>query len=66
MVRGSNDKLVVLSHGFWQRQFGGSKSVIGMRVVLGGDFVRDRRRDAGVVSLSIAAHRRLHPILDDS
>jgi len=36
MVRGANDKLVVLSHDFWERQFGGSTSVIGRRVTLGG------------------------------
>jgi predicted permease len=37
MVRGANDKLVVLSHDFWQRQFGGATSVIGRRVTLGGE-----------------------------
>jgi len=37
MVRGSNDRLVVLSHAFWQRQFGSASSVIGKRVTLGGD-----------------------------
>ena len=37
MVRGSNDKLVVLSHAFWQRQFGGAQSVIGQRLNLGGE-----------------------------
>ncbi|HEV8446001.1 MAG TPA: ABC transporter permease [Gemmatimonadaceae bacterium] len=37
MVRGANDKLVVLSHDFWQRQFGGERSVVGRRVTLGGD-----------------------------
>jgi predicted permease len=37
MVRGSNDKLAVLTHAFWQRQFGGAASVIGQRVTLGGD-----------------------------
>ncbi len=36
MVRGSNDKLVVLSRGFWLRQFGASRSVIGQHVILGG------------------------------
>jgi predicted permease len=36
MVRGSNDKLVVLGHEFWQRQFGGASSVIGQRITLGG------------------------------
>ena len=37
MVRGSNDKLVVLSYAFWQRQFGGATSVIGRRITLGGE-----------------------------
>ena len=37
MVRGSNDKLVVLSYGFWQRQFGGARSVVGSKLLLGGD-----------------------------
>ena len=36
MVRGANDRLVVLSHSFWQRAFGGASSVIGRRVQLGG------------------------------
>jgi len=37
MVRGSNDRLVVLTHAFWQRQFGGAESVIGRRITLGGN-----------------------------
>lgn len=37
MVRGSNDRLLVLSHAFWQREFGGDRSVIGRRVTLGAD-----------------------------
>ncbi|MEP6494663.1 MAG: ABC transporter permease, partial [bacterium] len=36
MVRGSNDRLIVLSQAFWRRQFGGDPSVIGRRVTLGG------------------------------
>jgi predicted permease len=36
MKRGSNDKLVVLSHAFWERQFGASRSVVGQRLSLGG------------------------------
>jgi predicted permease len=35
MVRGANDRLVVLSYPYWQRQFGGAASVIGKRVALG-------------------------------
>ena len=37
MVRGSNDRLVVLSNAFWLREFGGKPSVIGRRVTLGAD-----------------------------
>jgi putative ABC transport system permease protein len=36
MVRGGPDRIVVLSHGFWQRQFGGSPSVIGTTLTLDG------------------------------
>jgi predicted permease len=37
MVRGANDRLVVLSNAFWRRQFGGETNVIGKRITLGGD-----------------------------
>ena len=37
MVRGANDRLVVLSYDFWQRDFGGASSVVGRRVQLGGE-----------------------------
>ena len=37
MVRGANDRLVVLGYDFWQREFGGASSAIGRRVQLGGD-----------------------------
>jgi predicted permease len=37
MVRGSNDRLVVLSDAFWRRDFGGSASAIGRRVKLGNE-----------------------------
>src|SRR5262249_46343265 len=36
MVSGSNDRVVVLTNAFWQRQFGGAESVIGRRITLGG------------------------------
>jgi predicted permease len=34
LVRGGNDKVVVLSYGFWQRQYGSSRSVIGTHITL--------------------------------
>jgi predicted permease len=37
MVRGADDRLAVLSYGFWQRQFGGAASVIGSKLLLGGE-----------------------------
>ncbi|HEY4306860.1 MAG TPA: ABC transporter permease [Gemmatimonadaceae bacterium] len=37
MVRGSNDRLIVLSYAYWQRQFGGAQSVLRKRVTLGND-----------------------------
>lgn len=37
MVRGSNDKLVVLSYGLWQREFGAASSVLGNTLILGGN-----------------------------
>jgi predicted permease len=37
MVRGSNDRLLVLSYAFWRREFGGATSVLGRRVDLGGE-----------------------------
>ena len=37
MVRGGNDRVVVLSYGFWQRQFGGARSVVGSKLLLGGE-----------------------------
>jgi len=36
LVRGGPDKVVVLSHGFWQRQFGASNGVFGTTVTLNG------------------------------
>ena len=36
MVRGGNDKVVVLTHGFWQRQFGSSRAVLGTMITLNG------------------------------
>ncbi len=36
LVRGGPDNVVVLSHGFWQRQYGSSRSVIGSNITLEG------------------------------
>jgi predicted permease len=36
LVRGGNDKVVVLSYGFWQRQYGSSRSEIGTSITLQG------------------------------
>jgi predicted permease len=36
MVRGANDKVVVLSDGFWRRQFGAAAGVVNSRINLGG------------------------------
>ncbi len=35
MVRGGPDRVVVLSYGFWLRQFGGAESAVGSTVTLG-------------------------------
>ncbi len=37
MVRGGNDRVVVLSYGFWQRQFGGSPDAVGKKITLAGE-----------------------------
>ena len=36
MVRGGDDRVVVLSHGFWQRRFGSQRSVVDSTVTLSG------------------------------
>ncbi len=36
MIRGANDRLVVLSYDFWQRDFGGARTILGQRVTLSG------------------------------
>jgi predicted permease len=35
LVRGGPDRVVVLTHGFWQRQFGASPAVVGTTLTLG-------------------------------
>jgi predicted permease len=37
MVRGGDDRVVVLSHGFWQRRFGADSGVVDSTVTLSGD-----------------------------
>jgi predicted permease len=36
LTRGGNDHVVLLSHGFWMREFGGSESVLGSSLTFGG------------------------------
>jgi predicted permease len=36
LVRGGNDRVVMLTDGFWRRQFGGSEAIIGTSLDLGG------------------------------
>ena len=36
LVRGGQDHVVVLSHAFWMREFGGSSDVVGSTLMLGG------------------------------
>jgi putative ABC transport system permease protein len=35
--QGSGAKVIVLTHGFWMRRFGGSRSAVGQSVILNGD-----------------------------
>lgn len=37
MVRGGDDRVVVLSYGYWQRNFGGAMSTINSTITLGGE-----------------------------
>jgi predicted permease len=37
MVRGGPDKVVLLTHAFWQRQFGGAANVVNSHLTLGGN-----------------------------
>lgn len=37
MVRGGRDRVVVLSHAFWQRQFAGDPAIVGKTLTLGGE-----------------------------
>ena len=37
MVRGGNDRVVVLSHGFWQRQYGSALAIVGRTITLNGE-----------------------------
>lgn len=37
LVRGGRDRVVVLSHAFWQREFGGDRTVVGQSLTLGAE-----------------------------
>lgn len=37
MVRGGDDRVVVLSHGFWQRNFAGATNIVDSTITLGGE-----------------------------
>lgn len=37
LVRGGRDRIAVLSHSFWQRQFGGATDIAGKSLTLGGE-----------------------------
>ena len=37
MVRGGDDRVTVLAHGFWQRQFGGAPATVGSTITLNGE-----------------------------
>jgi predicted permease len=37
MVRGGRDRVLVLSHAFWQRQFAGDPAVVGTTLTIGGE-----------------------------
>ena len=41
-----NPETVILTHGYWQRKFGGAASVIGRRIIGGWNGERDHRRHA--------------------
>ena len=46
-ARRGHDHEVILSSGFWQREFGGARDVIGQKTHLSGEESADRRRHAG-------------------
>lgn len=37
LVRGGNDRVVMLTHAFWQREFGGDRGVVGRMLTLGNE-----------------------------
>ena len=47
-----SDRVVVVSHGCWQRYFGGDPSAVGRSLVLNDEVLHDRRGDAGRLRLS--------------
>lgn len=40
MVRGGDDKVVLLSHAYWTRAFGGDRAIVGQSLILGGEAYR--------------------------
>ncbi len=62
------EPVAVISHGFWQRRFGGDASIVGKTVRLNNTHGHDRRRAAGVVHRHPAhgghSARRLRAVRD--
>ena len=66
--RPNGGKVVVLSHGFWQRRFGGDPQIVGHTLSLSGDpYTVDRRAGAVVQQRAVrSARRRVDAVPDGS